>query len=335
MADMIWLRTEPRPFQDIEIKSEGAREVVYLRAGQKTTVPSTSVNALRHGDTPAEIDHALVRMEKGDFVAAEKLLAPFEARQGWMRAHAGFHRVNARRLRAELEDSGHKDALAGLKAWREREGEHYFAPHVALVTGEAALVASDFDLARAEFTRLATYGDAYALSSRLGLARVKLATDKDSSEAIAELEAIENDGLATKTADEDIVLLARITRAAALGRKGAAKAGLELLAPILDTPGLVRSAWHGAALNTVAELIADFAGRLPDGSAEPHARVAAQSVINRALRYATAQPIERARTLALAVEANTLSGRNDVAVMARTELARRFPTSTLMGRKRR
>jgi hypothetical protein len=327
MADTIWLRAEPRPFADVEILTEGAREVAFTRAGVKTTVPASEVRALRHGDTPAELDHALRRMEKADFRAAEKLLAPFESREDWVRAHAGFHRTNARRLRAELEDAGHDEALAGLKAWREREGEHYLAPLVAIVSGDAALAAKDLDLARAQFTRLATYGGEAALGSRLGLARVALASRTDVAAAIAELEAVEKDALAARPANADLALFARITRAAALG-KTHAKQGLELLIPLLDTPGMVRSPWQGAALNAIAELVADLAGRLPDGSARPFARVAAQPFINRALRYTSAQPVERARTLALAVEANTLSGRLDVALMAKTELGRRFATST-------
>lgn len=326
MADLIWLRAEKQPFTDVTIVSEGAREVVYKRGGESATVATKDVRDLRHGDMPGEVDHALRRMEKGDFKAADKLLAPLEAREDWVRAYAGYHRANARRLLAELEGTGHDEGLALLKAWREREGEHYLAPLVAMVTGDAALVAKNHDLAKAEFTRLATYGDHAALASRLGLARVALATTTDPTAAIAELEAIENGAL--DVGDSDMVLHARITRAAALGKKGSAKAGLDLLLPLVETPGMVASSWHGAALNTIAELIADLAVRGPDGSAKPAARVAASYFINRAVRYASSQPVERARTLALAVEANTLSGRADVALMVKTELGRRFPTST-------
>lgn len=324
MGDMIQLRGE-KPVVDVTIVSEGAREVVFTRAGDRTTVASKDVVALRHGDTPGELDHAFRRMEKGDFRATEKLLEPLEAREGWVRAHAGFHRANARRLRAELEAAGHDEALALLKAWREREGEHFLAPLAALVTGDAALVAGNHDLARTEFTRLGTYGEHVSLSSRLGLARVKLATSKDPAEALAELETIENDALVP--GDMEAILLSRISRAVALGKKGSARTGIELLEPLIDTPGMLASPWNGAVLNTVAELVADLAGRTPDGAAKPEARVAALPYINRAVRYASAQPVERARTLALAVEANELAGRHDVAALAKTELARRFPTS--------
>src|ERR1700722_18824713 len=102
------------------------------------------------------------------------MLAVLETHEGWLRPHAGFHRANARRLRAELEGKGHDEALSALKAWREREGEHFLAPLAALATGEAAILARDFDLARAEFARLAKY-DGAGLTARLGLARVKLA----------------------------------------------------------------------------------------------------------------------------------------------------------------
>ncbi|HZU99378.1 MAG TPA: hypothetical protein VFF73_21905 [Planctomycetota bacterium] len=322
MADMIWIRGE-QPFADATIVSETSKEVVYERAGKKTTVPSRDVRALRHGDTPGELEHAFRRMEKGDFRAAEKLLEPLESRGGWVRAHAGFHRANARRLRAELEGTGHDEALALLQAWSEREGDHYLAPMVTLVTGDAALVAGKHDVARGAFERLAKYGEHTSLASRLGLARVDLATGKD---VVAKLEAIENDAL-VPPGDADIVSLARITRAAALGKAEEPRKGLELLLPLLDTPGILRSPWHGAMLNTIAELFADFAGRGPDGAAKPQARLAAITFINRAVRYAADQPVERAKTLAMAVEANTLAGRDDIAALAKAELVRRFPTS--------
>lgn len=324
MSDMIWVRGE-KPAANVTLVSEGAREVVFERDGAKTTVASKDVRALRHGDTPGELDHALQRMEKGDFPAAERLLAGLEARGGWLAAHAGFHRANARRLRAELEGTGHDEALALLEAWREKNEDHHLAPLAALVAGDAALVAKDLDRARAEFERLAAFGDHVALPARLGLARAKLASSDTADEALHELGAIEKDAVAA--ADRDVVALARISRAAALGKKGSAKQGLDLLLPLLEGQGIVASPWHGAILNTIAELVADLAGRAEDGSAKPHARVAASYYVNRALRYATAQPVERARTLALAVEANTLSGREDIALMARTELGRRFPTS--------
>jgi hypothetical protein len=324
MADMIWIRGETQPFVDVTLVSEGAKEVVYERAGKRTSVKHADVRQLRHGDTPAELDHAFRRMEKGDFKAAEKLLEPLESRGGWVRAHAGFHRANARRLRAELEGTGHDEALGWLKTWAEREGDHYLAPMATLVTGDAALVAGKHDVARAAFERLARYGEHTTLASRLGLARVDLATGKDG--VVAKLEAIENDAL-VPPGDADIVLLARITRAQALGKAEEPRKGLELLLPLLDTPGILRSPWHGAMLNTIAELFADFAGRGPDGAAKPQARLAAITFINRAVRYAADQPVERAKTLAMAVEANTLAGRDDIAALAKAELVRRFPTS--------
>lgn len=332
MSDFVWLRGEQQPLAGVRIITEGAHQLALERAGKLTAVPARDVSALRHGDTPGELDHALQRMERGDFPAAERLLTPLEQRGGWLRAHAGFHRANARRLRAELEGTGHDEALGLLVAWREREGEHWLAPCAAVATGDAALVAGRHELARAEFARLAGYGEHLALASRLGLARVQLASSQDPAPAIEELEAIENDALGP--GELETILLARITRAAALGSHGAANDGLDLLLPLLDTPGMVRSCWHGAALNTIATLVADLAGRAPDGSAQPHARMAASYFVNRALRYTSTQPLERARTLALAVEANGLAGRADIALMARTELGRRFPTSKYWARVR-
>ncbi|MEZ0226995.1 MAG: hypothetical protein ACAI25_00095, partial [Planctomycetota bacterium] len=147
MTDYIWLRGEKEPFGDVTLVSEGAREVVVTLKGVKKTIPASEVRALWHGDAPGDLDHALRRMEKGDFRAAEKLLEPFEKREGWLRAHAGYHRANARRLRAELEGTGHDEALALLKAWREREGDHWLAPLAAIATGDAAILQKDYDLA--------------------------------------------------------------------------------------------------------------------------------------------------------------------------------------------
>ncbi len=324
MTDYIWLHGEKEPFGDVTIVSEGAREIVYTRGGTKKTVPSSDVRTLWHGEAPGELDHALRRMEKGEFKAAEALLEPLEKREGWVRTHAGFHRANARRLRAELEGTGHDEAIALLKAWREREGDHWLAPAAAIATGDAAVLAGQHDLAKTEYGRVAGYGD--KLAARRGLARVALATSTDAAPVLAELEAIENDAL--ETGGVDAILISRITRAAWMGKNGKAKEGLELLVPLVDTPAMVASTWHGAVLNTIVELIADLTGRMPDGSARPEARVAASYYANRAIRYASAQPVERARTLAFAVEANTLAGRHDIALMAKTELQRRFPTST-------
>src|SRR4051812_2898427 len=122
MADMIWLRGQ-QPEMDIELVTEGASEVVFKRAGKTTTVAAQDVLTLRHGDMPHALAHALERMDKGDFKAAENLLEPLAATEGWLGAHAGFHRANARRLRAELEGKGHDEALALLDAWREKHAD--------------------------------------------------------------------------------------------------------------------------------------------------------------------------------------------------------------------
>lgn len=352
MKDLVWLSGEAEPFADVELISEGARELVFTRGGERVTVPARAVRAYRHGDTPPELDHALQRMERGDFAAAERLLAPLVAGEGWVRAHAGFHRANARRLRAELEGTGHAEGLQWLAAWRAQEGEHWLAPLAAVAEGDAALAAGQLDVARAAFERLAGFAERGALTARLGLARVALARLGSAAQAapggaalgedrpdaglaglIGELETLEEDALVP--GDLDTVLLARVARAGALSRRGAPQDGLELLLPLLDTPGFVRSPWQGAVLNAIPELIADLAGRAADGSATREARVAASYFVNRALRYGEAQPLERARTLALAVEVNTLSGREDIALMARTELGRRFPTSCHLARLRK
>lgn len=331
MSDYIWLSGAKDPIGGIELVSEGARAIVFKRDGKLVTLPTTQVRGYRHGDTPGELDHALVRMEKGDFPAAERLLTPLAGAEGWVAAHAGFHLANARRLRAELEDKGHDEARALIDRWRARHGEHFFAPFMVTIAAEAALAAGEHGRARIEFARLAGYGDHLALASRLGVTRAKLAAGPaDSTELLDALDAIEVE--AVEKHDFDTVILARIERAKGLGRTGAAKDGLDLLLPLLDGPGIVRSPWHCAVLNTIADLISDLAGLAPDGSVKPEARVAAAYYINRALRYGTTQPLERARTLALAVEANTLSERPEVAVMAKSELGRRFSTSKFYAR---
>jgi len=327
MKDYIWLRDEARPFE-VELVSEGARQITFKRGGELGTVATKDVRGHRHGDTPGELDHALERMDKGDFPAAERLLAPLAEAEGWVRAHAGFHRANARRLRAELEGTGHDEALALLDRWRAREGEHFLAPYATTAMAEAALAAGQHDRARLEFERLAGYG--LALASRLGLARVgERVTPGGAIEELARIEVA-----ALELRDVDVAMLSRITRASALGKTGRAKEGADLLLELLDSKSLVRSAWHGAVLNAIASLIADLAGRLPDGAAKPEARVAASYYVNRALRYTSTQPLERAKTLALAVEANTLAGRHDIAIMAKSELGRRYATSRFHARVR-
>lgn len=332
MSDAIWISGDKDPIGGVRIVSEGARAIVFERDGKRVSVPTSRVRGLRHGDTPGELDHALVRMEKGDFPAAERLLTPLAEAEGWVRAHAGFHLANARRLRAELEDKGHEEAQALIDRWRAREGEHFFAPFMVTIAAEAALAAGEHDRARIEFARLAGYGEHLALPSRLGVVRAKLAADPaaDPTALLEQLDEIEVE--AAERRDFDTTILSRLERAKALGRSGAAKDGLDLLLPLLDGPALVRSPWHCAVLNTIAVVIADLAGLQPDGSARPEARVAAAYYINRALRYGTTQPLERAHTLALAVEANTLSERPEIAVMAKSELGRRFSTSKYYAR---
>lgn len=331
MKDWIWLAGEARPFE-VELVREGALELEFRHAGEPCTVATRDLRGYRRGDTPGELDHALERMDKGDFPAAERLLGRLEERDDWVRAHAGFHRANARRLRAQLEGTGHDEALALLDRWRAREGEHFFAPYATTAAAEAALAAGQHGRARAEFERLTSYGAHLALASRLGVARAMLASGEEPGAALEELARIEL--AAFGPGDVDTAMLARITRASALGRTGRAEEGAQLLLELLETKGLARSCWHAAVLNALAGVIADLAGRLPDGSARPEARVAASYYINRALRYGTPQPVERARTLALAVEANTLAGRHDIAVMAKSELGRRYATSRYYARVR-
>ncbi len=329
MTDWVWRRGEERPFE-VELVREGALVIEFMRGGKLGAIATKELRGYRRGDTPGELDHALLRMDKGDFPAAERLLAPLADGDGWVRAHAGFHRANARRLRAELEGTGHDEALALLDRWRAREGEHFLAPYAATAMAEAALAAGQHQRALSEFERLAGYG--LALASRLGVARVRLASREDPSSVLEELARIEAAALDAR--DVDVAMLARITRASALGKTGRAKEGADLLLELLETKSLVRSCWHGAVLNAIASLIADLAGRLPDGAAKPEARVAASYYINRALRYTQTQPLERAKTLALAVEANTLAGRHDIAIMAKSELGRRYATSRFYAKVR-
>jgi len=141
------------------------------------------------------------------------------------------------------------------------------------VTGEAALAAKDLGPRQG---RVSSGSRATGIRRRSrrgsGLARVALASGEES--ALAELEAIEK-GRPSRRDDVDTVIFARITRAAALGKQGAAKNGLEMLVPLVDTPAMVKSQWHGANVERDRGARGGSCGARMTGAAKPHARVAA------------------------------------------------------------
>src|SRR5262245_10024311 len=126
--DTIFVRGESKPRAGVNVLAEGARAVAYEDgAGARHEVEGWRVRRVARGDTPAELDDALAQAGAGELAAAEKTLAALAARQkpAWLALEAGFLHANVRRLRAKLEGTGHAEALALLRKWRENGGKDH------------------------------------------------------------------------------------------------------------------------------------------------------------------------------------------------------------------
>lgn len=312
--DRIWIRGEKTP-RDVKVVTDTWRTMTYEEAGKKTTIDGWRVRRVWREGTPAAIDDGLAMMESGDFAGAAK---HFDLLKG---PDAAFHRANARRLQAEMEGEGGADALAALCEWLDKNGDHRLAPLAALAASE--IVVESGGPAR---DVLAPFLDAkaspWSLHARVVLSwkHVRRVDAKDHPAAAErELVAVEREGLEHEFGHE-AAQRARIARARAIGG-GQPRDGAKLLAEVVDHEAWIDTPARLEALNVLGDLMHDAAGRGTDGL------VAALPFRLKVIRYATAQPLERARALGGAVRALAAVGSTDSAATFKRELLHHYAGS--------